>query len=48
MKVNSADCTQKRLTIAQVFANLHPVINGWIMLSAIAIVVLYAITFTTV
>ena len=36
-----------RITIADVFANQHPVINGWIMLSAMAIVALYAITFTT-
>lgn len=54
MKTNSADfsnfseLSERKFTIADVFANQHPVINGWIMLSAVAIVALYAITFTTV
>lgn len=51
MKINSADFTdfdERKFTIADVFANQHPVINGWIMLSAVAIVALYAITFTAV
>lgn len=51
MKTNSADFaeyTEKKFTLVDVFANQHPVINGWIMLSAVAIVALYAITFTTV
>ena len=39
---------ERKMTIADVFANQHPVINGWIMLSAVAIVVLYAITFSAV
>ncbi len=48
---NSAEIveySEKKFTIADVFANQHPVINGWIMLSAVAIVALYAITFTAV
>lgn len=48
MKPNSAEFTERKLTIADVFANQHPVINSWIMLSAVAIVVLYAITFTAI
>lgn len=48
MKTNNTDFADKKFTIADVFANQHPVINCWIMLSAIAIVALYAITFTTV
>ena len=51
MKTNSADIvdfSERKFTIADVFANQHPVINGWIMLSAVAIVALYAITFTAV
>lgn len=51
MKINSADFAdfdEKKITIADVFANQHPVINGWIMLSAVAIVALYAITFMTI
>ena len=51
MKTNSADIvdfSERKFTLADVFANQHPVINGWIMLSAVAIVALYAITFTTV
>ena len=51
MKTNSADFSdfnERKFTILDVFANQHPVINGWIMLSAVAIVVLYAITFTAV
>lgn len=47
MKTNRAELSEKRITIADVFANQHPVINGWIMLSAMAIIALYAITFTT-
>ena len=48
---NSAEIveySEKKYTIADVFANQHPVINGCIMLSAVAIVALYAITFTAV
>ena len=48
MKTNSAEYTERKFTIADVFANQHPVINGWIMLSAVAIVALYAITFAAV
>ena len=51
MKTNSAEIVnfdERIMTIFDVFANQHPVINGWIMLSAVAIVVLYAITFTTI
>ncbi len=51
MKINSADFSdfnERKFTIVDVFANQHPVINGWIMLSAVAIVALYAITFATV
>ena len=51
MKFNPADFNEleeRKLTLADVIANQHPVINGWIMLSAVAIVALYAITFTTV
>lgn len=51
MKTNSADfydAEDRKLTLVDVIANQHPVINGWIMLSAIAIVALYAITFTTI
>lgn len=48
MKTTQADFDEKKITLADVIANQHPVINGWIMLSAIAIVVLYAITLTTV
>jgi len=47
MKISRAELGEKRITIVDVFANQHPVINGWIMLSAIAIIALYAITFTT-
>lgn len=50
MKINSADFTdfdERKLTLAEVIANQHPIINGWIMLSAVAIIALYAITFTT-
>ena len=51
MKTNSldfVDISERKITITDVFANQHPVINGWIMLSAVAIIALYAITFTTV
>ena len=48
MKTNSTEYTERKFTIADVFANQHPVINGWIMLSAVAIVALYAITFAAV
>ena len=48
MKTNSAEYTERKFNIADVFANQHPVINGWIMLSAVAIVALYAITFAAV
>ncbi len=48
MKTNSVDFNERKFTITDIFANQHPVINSWIMLSAIAIVALYAITFTTV
>ena len=47
MKTRSVELSEKKLTIADVFANQHPVINGWIMLSAVAIIALYAITLTT-
>ncbi len=50
MKFNPADFSEleeRKLTLADVIANQHPVINGWIMLSAVAIVALYAITFMT-
>ena len=47
MKTNRVELSEKRITIAGVFANQHPVINSWIMLSAMAIIALYAITFTT-
>lgn len=51
MKTNSVEfcnAEEKRLTLADVIANQHPVINGWIMFSAIAILALYAITFMTI
>ncbi len=51
MKTNSADFSdfnERKFTLIDVFANQHPVINGWIMLSAVAIIALYAITFTAV
>ena len=51
MKTNSVDfvdINDRKFTITDIFANQHPVINGWIMLSAVAIIALYAITFTTV
>lgn len=48
MKIDNTNLVERKFTIADVFANQHPVINGWIMLSAVAIVALYAITFTTV
>lgn len=51
MKTNSADFSdfdERKITLADVIANQHPVINGWIMLSAVAIVALYAITFSTI
>ncbi len=51
MKFNPTDfneAEERKLTLADVIANQHPVINGWIMLSAVAIVALYAITFMTV
>lgn len=48
MKTDNTNIAERKFTIVDVFANQHPVINGWIMLSAIAIVALYAITFTTV
>ena len=50
MKFNPADFTEleeTKLTLADVIANQHPVINGWIMLSAVAIAALYAISFMT-
>ncbi len=50
MKFNPADFSEleeKKFTLADVIANQHPVINGWILLSAGAIVALYAITFMT-
>ena len=47
MKTTQADLDEKKITLADVIANQHPVINGWIMLSAIAIVALYAITLTS-
>ena len=40
---NSAEIveySEKKFTIADVFANQHPVINGWIMLSAIGVIML--------
>lgn len=48
MKNTQADFTEKKITLADVIANQHPVINSWIMLSAIAIIVLYAITLTSI
>ena len=51
MKINSAELNEiqeKDFTLVDVFANQHPVINCWIMLSAVAIVALYAITFTAI
>ena len=51
MKTNSAEIVnfdERKITLLDVFANQHPVINSWIMLSAVAIIVLYAITFTAV
>lgn len=47
MKDNNAVSVDKKYTILDIFANQHPIINCWIMLSAMAIVALYAITFTT-
>ncbi len=50
MKFNAVDFSEieeRKLTLADVIANQHPVINGWIMLSAVAIAALYAITFMT-
>lgn len=46
MKIDDTNFIEKKITIADVFANQHPVINGWIMLSAMAIFALYAITFS--
>ncbi len=48
MKTHSVELTERKITIADVFANQHPVINGWIMLSAVAIIALYAVTLTIV
>ena len=48
MKTTHAEFDEKKITLADVIANQHPVINGWIMLSAVAIVALYAITLTYV
>lgn len=45
---NFSDMEERKITLADVIANQHPVINGWIMLSALAIVALYAITLTTI
>ena len=46
MKTDSIEFEERKYTLSEVFANQHPVINGWIMLSAVAIIVFYAITFT--
>lgn len=46
MKTVSTEIDEKRITLAEVIANQHPVINCWIMLSGVAIVALYAITFS--
>ena len=48
MKTSQAEFDEKKITLADVIANQHPVINSWIMLSAIAIVVLYAITLSSI
>ncbi len=47
MKIDNITVEEKKFTIVDVFANQHPVINCWILFSAIAIVALYAIMFTT-
>lgn len=47
MKNDIVTTAEKKFTIVDIFANQHPVINCWIALSAVAIVALYAITFTT-
>lgn len=47
MKTDSIEFDERKFTLSEVFANQHPVINGWIMLSAVAIIAFYAITFTT-
>lgn len=47
MKTDSIEFEERKYTLSEVFANQHPVINGWIMLSALAIIAFYAITFTT-
>lgn len=48
MKTDSIEFDERKFTISEVFANQHPVINGWIMLSAVAIIAFYAITFATI
>lgn len=47
MKNSNITDVERKYSVADVFANQHPVINCWIAFSAIAIVALYAITFTT-
>lgn len=47
MKIDNITAREKKITLVDVFANQHPVINCWILFSAAAIVALYAITFTT-
>lgn len=47
MKNNHITTVEKKYTIADVFANQHPVINCWIVFSFAAIVALYAITYTS-
>lgn len=47
MKNDLVTTAEKKFTIVDIFVNQHPIINCWIALSAVAIVALYAITFTT-
>lgn len=42
MKDTNSTAVEKKYTIADVFANQHPIINCWIAFSFIAIVALYA------